>query len=219
MKNKINLWDEKFKEKNYFLGWPDEMIVRFLAKNKGKRNQKVLDLGCGSGRHCELLIKHGYQVYGCDVSSLAIKITMERIRNLNLKGKFEVSNFNSLPYENEFFDVIIAWHSIYYNNFETLLETINEISRVLKKNGLFLFSMISTGDFRETYGKTTDGITYVGRKNAYDHFGLTYCVINNENELKKLLKNRFKILSIGYNEMYFEKKQRNCHWIVTARKS
>ena len=54
--------------------------------------------------------------------------------------------------------------------------------------------MISTGDFRETYGKTTDGITYVGRKNAYDHFGLTYCVINNENELKKLLKNRFKIL-------------------------
>ena len=85
----------------------------------------------------KLLIKHGYQVYGCDVSSIAIKITIERIRNLNLKGKFEVSYFNSLPYENEFFDMIIAWHSIYYNSFETLLQTINEISRVLKKNGLF----------------------------------------------------------------------------------
>jgi ubiquinone/menaquinone biosynthesis C-methylase UbiE len=219
MKKKINLWDERFKEKKYFLKWPDEMVVRFLAKNNGKRNQKVLDLGCGSGRHCELLIKQGYQVYGCDVSANAIKMTIERIRKLNLKGKFEVSYFNSLPYENEFFDMIIAWHSIYYNNFETLLGTINEISRVLKKNGLFLFSMISTGDFRETYGKTTDGITYVGRKNAYDHFGLTYCVINNENELKKLMKNRFQILSIGYHEMYFEKKQRNCHWIVTAQKS
>ena len=219
MKKKINLWDGRFKEKKYFLKWPDEMVVRFLAKNNGKRNQKVLDLGCGSGRHCELLIKQGYQVYGCDVSANAIKMTIERIRKLNLKGKFEVSYFNSLPYENEFFDMIIAWHSIYYNNFKTLLETINEISRVLKKNGLFLFSMISTGDFRETYGKTTDGITYVGRKNAYDHFGLTYCVINNENELKKLMKNRFQILSIGYHEMYFEKKQRNCHWIVTAQKS
>ena len=83
-------------------------------------NQKVLDLGCGSGRHSELLIKQGYQVYGCDVSAAAIKMTMERIRMLNLKGKFEVSYFNSLPYENEFFDMIIAWHSIYYNNFEIL---------------------------------------------------------------------------------------------------
>ena len=208
MKKKINLWGERFKKKKYFLKWPDEMVVRFLAKNNGKRNQKVLDLGCGSGRHSELLIKQGYQVYGSDVSAAAIKMTIERIRMLNLKGKFEVSYFNSLPYENEFFDMIIAWHSNYYNNFETLLESINEISIVLNKNGLFLFSMISTGDFRETYGKTTDGITYVGRKNAYELFGLTYCVINNENELKKLLKNRFKILSIGYNEMYFEKKQR-----------
>ena len=68
----------------------------------------------------------------------------ERIRKLNLKGKFEVSYFNSLPYENEFFDMIIAWHSIYYNNFETLLGTINEISRVLKKNGLFLFRWIKS---------------------------------------------------------------------------
>ena len=61
MKKKINLWDERFKEKKYFLKWPDEMVVRFLAKNNGKQNQKVLDLGCGSGRHCELLIKQGYQ--------------------------------------------------------------------------------------------------------------------------------------------------------------
>ena len=88
MKKKINLWDERFKEKKYFLKWPDEMVVRFLAKNNGKQNQKVLDLGCGSGRHCELLIKQGYQVYGCDVSANAIKMTIERIRKLNLKGKF-----------------------------------------------------------------------------------------------------------------------------------
>ena len=77
MKKKINLWDERFKEKKYFLKWPDEMVVRFLAKNNGKRNQRVLDLGCGSGRHSELLIKQGYQVYGCDVSAAAIKMTIE----------------------------------------------------------------------------------------------------------------------------------------------
>ena len=42
-----------------------------------------------------------YQYYKdlCEnIFTCAIKITIERIRNLNLKGKFEVSNFNSLPY-------------------------------------------------------------------------------------------------------------------------
>ena len=87
---------------------PYYFLYKIKKTLKNNNFYRFLDLGCGSGRHCELLIKHGYQVYGCDVSSLAIKITIERIRNLNLKGKFEVSNFNSLPYENEFFDVIIA---------------------------------------------------------------------------------------------------------------
>lgn len=219
--NKIQ-WDKKYQDKRFFLKWPDEMVVRFIAKYMSGNSTTVLDLGCGSGRHCELLAKHGGGgggniVYGCDISKNSISLTKKRLKSLNLKGNFIESYSWNLPYASNFFDYVIAWHSIYYNNFNNMKKAIDQIHRILNTNGITLISFIAKGDFRQKYGKLVSKNTYMGKKDAYDHADLTYS-IPNLNVLKKILKN-FTILSIGYNEMYFNPKQRTCHLLVIAKKS
>lgn len=213
--NKIE-WNKKYQDKRFFLKWPDEMVVRFIAKYMNGSSTKVLDLGCGSGRHCELLAEQGYQVYGCDISAKSISLTKKRLKPFNFKGNFIESYSWNLPYALNFFDYIVAWHSIYYNNFNNMKKTVDQIYKILNTNGIALISFIAKGDFRQKYGKIVSKNTYVGKKDAFDNADLTYS-IPNLNELKKILKD-FSIVSIGYHEMYFNPKQRTCHWIIIVKK-
>jgi SAM-dependent methyltransferase len=70
-------WDNIFKERGKVFssiqeGFP--RIVKFFKKNNVKR---VLDLGCGSGRHLIHLSKHGFDVFGIDISKHGLKIARE----------------------------------------------------------------------------------------------------------------------------------------------
>ena len=215
-----NRWNEKYKTKKLFLKWPDEMVVRFVSKYMNNTiGTCVLDLGCGSGRHSELLANNGYQVYGCDISKNSINITKKRLKSLGLKGDFIDAYSWNLPYNSNFFNFAIAWHSIYYNSFENIKKTIAEINRVLKNQGLLLASFISTSDFRRRNSKLVSKNTYLGNKYAYDHTSLTYCVPSLQNLKNIFSKNSFKIISTGYHEMYFNPSQRTCHWVVIAKKT
>ena len=209
-------WDIKYLDKRFFLKWPDEMVVRFIIKYmKNKPHAKVLDLVCGSGRHSELLASEGYSVYGCDISQKSVDMTDNRLRSLNLDGKFEVAHSWALPYKSNFFDFIIAWGSVYYNTFENMVKTIREMHRVLARDGTLLATFIAEGDHRGIHGTAISEKTLRGGKDALDHHDLIYSVINFE-ELNQLFKSKFSNVLIGYNEWYLDAQYKTCNWIVIA---
>jgi len=43
------------------------------------RNQRVLDVGCGTGRYCELLAKRGAKVVGIDSSAKMLEYAKRKI--------------------------------------------------------------------------------------------------------------------------------------------
>lgn len=211
-------WDKKYGDERFFLKWPDEIVIRFMTKHIGKKPQsKILDLGCGSGRHSELLSQEGYDVYGCDISPNSIIMSSQRLKAKGLEGKFQSCCSWALPYESDFFDFVIAWGSIYYNTFPNMVKAIEEIYRVLNKDGMALIGFIADGDYRKSNGRTMDGKTYVGNEKAHDHYGLTYSIINRQ-EIEELFRDKFTDFSIGYQEMYFDLNPRICTWIILARK-
>ncbi len=209
-------WEKNYQNNRFFLKWPDEMVVRFMNNSMKHSGEKVLDLGCGSGRHSELFIENGFEVYGCDISTTSILMTKNRLKQFNLEKRFVATHSWNLPYEDNSFDYVVGWHSIYYNTFTHLEKTLDEIYRILRKNGMLLVRLLSYDDYRRSLGKRIANKTYVGSKKALDHEGITYCTVN-KSDIKNLFR-KFKKINIGYNEFSFDLKYKRCHWIIIAKK-
>ena len=111
-------------------------LVIILKKNNVK---KILDLGCGSGRHIVYLAKKGFDVSGIDIAEEGINITKSWLKKENLKADLKIGNiYKRLPYPNNFFDAVISTGVICHNNIQGIRKTIREIERVLKQGG-FVF--------------------------------------------------------------------------------
>jgi len=66
-----------------------QFIVGILPDLKNHKVEKVLDVGCGSGRHCVLLASSGFDVVGMDISKSALRmanrwVQKERLENVAL---------------------------------------------------------------------------------------------------------------------------------------
>lgn len=95
----------------------------------------ILDLACGTGIY--LLNQNQYfknsnvNWHGLDASEYMLKIAMDKVSNISfLKGLAE-----NLPYESNYFDVIINNYA--FMHFEKKSKVLDEVTRVLKKNGIF----------------------------------------------------------------------------------
>ncbi len=124
MNSNINSHYEEFWAKNTLLNvYPTEMVVRiFLAKypelnmQKPKKNYKVLDIACGDGRSTVFLCQQGYDVYSTEINQGIIETTGKRLKALSLKADLRVGRNSSLPFEDGFFDYILACHCCYNEN-------------------------------------------------------------------------------------------------------
>ena len=67
-------WDRIFKEKGKVWVKPQEDIPKLSRKWKKEGMKRILDLGCGTGRHLVYLAKKGFEAYGIDIAEEGIKI-------------------------------------------------------------------------------------------------------------------------------------------------
>ncbi|MFX1482572.1 MAG: class I SAM-dependent methyltransferase [Promethearchaeota archaeon] len=128
-------WDHIFSEKGRVFDDPHPDIGRVLAiLGEGKR---VLDLGCGTGRHVIHLTSLGYDVYGFDASPKALSMTQDWLKKKNLTANL-VQHLMELPfpYEDDFFDAVISIQVIHHNLLKDIKKTVDEIERVLRPRGL-----------------------------------------------------------------------------------
>lgn len=120
---------------------------------KLKNFYKLLDLGCGLGRHTIYFSKNGFKVTAVDLSDYAINSAKEWAQKEQLDIETTVCDMINLPFENDTFDCIIAYNVIYHTDTDGFIKTIEEIKRVLKYNGEAFITLIS----KNTFGyKTTD---------------------------------------------------------------
>ena len=99
--------------------------------------QYALDIGCGcSGRLIDVLITHGYQVEGVDVSERMIALAKERHPNVALHHA-DICQWN-LPRR---YDFILAWDSIWHLPLEEQTAVMEKICGGLTQHGVCLFSM------------------------------------------------------------------------------
>ena len=131
-KNESNIWRIPIVESAY-LG------ERWIQKGF----KKLLDLGCGLGRHSIYFAKNDFQVSSMDLSEYGVNHLNKWAKEEGVTINSCIGDMLSLPYEENSFDCIMAYNVIYHTNTEGFIKTLEEIKRVLKPNGELYMTLIS----------------------------------------------------------------------------
>jgi SAM-dependent methyltransferase len=106
---------------------------------------KILDIGCGTGRHSIELAKRGYQITGVDLSESMLNRAKEKALADNLTVVFEQYDARNLPFENEFDLAIILCEGGFclMETDEMNFQILQSASRALKDNGKLIFTALN----------------------------------------------------------------------------
>lgn len=160
-------WNEEFKKYGKIFLEPQEDMEKVVSIFKNHGVKKVLDLGCGTGRHTVFLAKKGFEVYGIDIAEKGIAITSEWLKKENLQADLKVGSiYQKLPYKDNFFDAAISTNTIHHERIENIRKAILEVERILKPGGL-IFMTLRKRKFRRFYPKFTIIEHYGHQKSSY----------------------------------------------------
>ena len=112
-----------------------------LKSLKLKGSEKILELGCGDGKVLVNLKKNGHtgSLVGSDLSKGMYSESVKICKKEKLPIEFIEASADKLPFEDNSFDVILAFFMIYHMpNIDLALK---EWNRVLKPNGKLLVAI------------------------------------------------------------------------------
>lgn len=135
-------WDKIFRQYGKVFIKPQEDIPKIIKLFKKRGIKRILDLGCGSGRHTVYLAKRGFEVYGIDSALEGIKITRDWLKEEGLKARLKIGDiYKKLPYKDNFFDSIISTQTLHHGKIEKIRKLIKETERILKPMGLIFVTV------------------------------------------------------------------------------
>jgi SAM-dependent methyltransferase len=138
---------------NYALKYDQESFTsgtigecNFLEKEINfNKNLKILDVGCGTGRHSLELAKRGYNVLGVDLSQSMLNRAKEKALTENLSVIFQQQDARNLPFENEFDLAIILCEGGFclMETDEMNFQILQSATKSLRENGKLIFTALN----------------------------------------------------------------------------
>lgn len=138
-------WDKIFKLKGKVLIKPQPDLPKITKLFKKQGVKKILDLGCGSGRHLVYLSKKAFTVYGIDIAKHGLEIARKWLKKEGLRANLKIGDvYKKLPYKDNFFDAIISVRVINHGTIKDIRNLITKIERILKPKGLIFITTIKS---------------------------------------------------------------------------
>jgi SAM-dependent methyltransferase len=207
--------------------YPSEFLVRtFLSKNcpdlvlkHNYENKDVLDLACGDGRNMGLLSNLGMNVYGTEITKEICDAVMLRMEEKGIKADVRVGRNNSLPFEDQTLDYIVASASVYYIDTGTTFEdNMLEIQRVLKPGGNIIFSLVHPDSYiLDGAEELQDSHFRIKNDPLGMRSGYVFKVFKTRERIKNYFSTNFSDISIGCTaDDYYGLNQ--VLWLLVAKK-
>jgi ubiquinone/menaquinone biosynthesis C-methylase UbiE len=191
------------------------VVAEFAQDLKHDGAKRVLDLGCGAGRHTILLAKAGFQVISLDVSDTALNMLERRLKTASIDNATLVKHeMRELPFLDDYFDGVVCTNVLHHGTLAEIKRATREIHRVMRRRASAFIIALSTADFRNGNGKRLERNTYVfttGEERGIIHHFFT------RQELQSCF-NKFENLSFEQRLIPVEDGGNRAHFILTLRK-
>lgn len=148
---------------------------KLFSHLKARRNDRIVDIGCGTGYFLEHLKKRGFlRLDGCELEGTALNYCLKERKGI-VFGKIIGKR---LPYKDGSFDIALSFDVI--EHIPGAEKHFNEVFRILKNGGRYAFA---------TPHKWVDAPMNFYRKGYFD----IHCSLQTRSSIRKLaLKNGFK---------------------------
>jgi len=123
-------------------------VYRFLwFCEKSELDKKILDCGAGGILPpLSLFSQRGYETHGVDISDSQVRKASDFSNELGMDLNIVQGDMRKLPYENSSFSFAYSYNTIFHLTKVDIKIALNEIARVLRKDGLFYVNFLSTDD-------------------------------------------------------------------------
>ena len=144
-------WEKTFSSKSEIFGLePSIAAIKALNTFKDKNITKIIELGAGLGRDTIFFAQNSINVVALDYSSSAIKKICQKAEKNNLSNYISAKIFDireKLPFKDNSIEACFS-HMLYCMALtqSDLKKLNNEICRVLKPNGLNIYTVRHTND-------------------------------------------------------------------------
>lgn len=216
MKTQHEIWQEYYKARNA-PSYPTDAIAKFFEKY-AKSGDKVLDLGCGAGRHTLMLAQMGFEVSAIDFAKNSIDFTKELLASNGFKADLRVASADDLPFCDDYFDVLVCYGIHMYGDRDFVENVTNEIYRVLKKGGKAIIQFRSKDDYRYKNGEKIEEYQAKSTTAFMDDESGQVLYYFDEKEIKRVFA-AFKDIKIDYlSRTYDNESYTISYFLVSVEK-
>jgi len=139
------------------IGATDIYLVDQIMKGRYRKDDTVLDAGCGSGRNLHWFIRNNRSIYGIDQSEEVIRDLWGRYPAV--AERFYRSAVEKMPFENDRFEHIISSAVLHFaRDTEHFRQMMGEMVRVLKPAGSLFIRMTSDIGIEDRVQQVAGGV-------------------------------------------------------------
>lgn len=184
--------------------WPVEAMVKVLFGKYLKNpmvlesGMKVLDIGCGFGNNLMPFHMKGMECHGVEISQSVVDVTRKALDHKGASAVvLSVGHNRSIPYADNFFDLIVSNNVIHYENSEDrILDALGEYKRVLKPGGVLF--LMTAGPEHEIYRRAKVVGPHLYQIQNYDfRDGEIYFYFDSQKYLDSYLSRFFQTVETG----------------------
>lgn len=187
--------------------YPSEWIIRTLLGNYPALSldrskypgAKILDVGFGDGRNWPLLRNASFEIYGTEITEEIMTLGHARARALGIPATLKLGTNSSIPFENEFFDYMLASCSCHYVDAGTTFsDNLREYHRVLKPGGTLIATLPeSNSSIFSGSIDLGDGHVEIRNDPWAIRNGYTFRMFRSEQDVKDTFSPEFDSFSLG----------------------
>ena len=211
-------WQDLWQDPKIVAHWekipPVPQVVEMADLLESADRRRVLDIGCGLGRHTVYLAARGFDVTATDNAPAALAACRKSLDDLNLHAELLQLGMTAMAFPSGRFDGVVASNVIHHADLATLERILTSITEMLAPAGLFVWVTPTPRHFAFGRGREVEPNTWIGSEAADGDLPHHY---STEAEVRALL-HAYEVLAIEERD-YRDDQGTRFHWRVLARKT